>query len=152
VVISAKPFVFVSYSRRDTELMRELVEQLEFFADEVDWYLDERDIRSGQMFEDVIDEALDRTMFAVLLVSPGFDGSDYIRDREFPALLDEGVALASATKSPGSRDDTSAWPHPSKEGSTSCARSTRGSSRSPASSTAKRCVGATGRSRTSCAA
>jgi hypothetical protein len=80
--------------------MRELLDQLSFFDTEIDWFIDERDIRSGQLFDEVIAEAVERATFAVLLVSPGFHGSGYIRDHELPALLGKGISLAWALVRP----------------------------------------------------
>ena len=86
--------VFVSYSHDDADAMRALGEQLAFFADELDVFVDTHELEPGGRFDAAIEAAIDGADFAVLLVSPSFHASAYIRDHELPRLQTRGIDLA----------------------------------------------------------
>jgi TIR domain/NB-ARC domain len=87
--------VFVSYSHCDAEwvqrftvLLRPLlrVKRLQLWVD--------TDIRGGERWHPVIMDAITRSAAALILVSGEFLDSDFIMDRELPALIEQGVRLA----------------------------------------------------------
>jgi hypothetical protein len=80
--------LFISYAREDAEWLRRLrmaLRPLERNFDLTIW--DDTEIRAGDEWEKTIGEALAGATLAVLLVSPAFDNSEYIIDRELPILL-----------------------------------------------------------------
>ena len=51
------------------------------------------DLRAGQAWQDGIDAAIARSRVALLLVSAAYLGSEFINDRELPALVEHRVRL-----------------------------------------------------------
>lgn len=86
--------VFVSYSHDDADAVRALGDQLAFYAEELEVFVDTHELEAGDRFDVAIDAAIDRADFAVLLVSPSFHASAYIRDHELPRLQTRGIDLA----------------------------------------------------------
>ena len=97
--------VFVCYAHSDNESpdpskrwLDRLLEQLAPLAiqDQVCAWSD-KDIETGQDWHDRIQQTLENTKAAVLLVSPAFLASKYIRNSEVPLLLknakDRGVTI-----------------------------------------------------------
>ena len=85
----AKNIVFVSHCSADQEFSRRVfphLENLERLLD-VEVWTDVRDIHAGDEWAAKIDEALDQTCVAVMLVSPAFLNSEFIRSVEIPRLL-----------------------------------------------------------------
>ena len=56
---------------------------------------DDTQIRVGEEWHPAIEEAIGRSRVALVLVSADFLASDYIIDRELPALRANGVRLAA---------------------------------------------------------
>jgi WD40 repeat protein len=69
------PDVFVSYSRRDTEFVRRLVEGLQARGKEV--WLDTEGIRDGEVFPDAIRSAVEGSNAFVLVISPDSIASSF---------------------------------------------------------------------------
>jgi hypothetical protein len=80
--------VFVSYSHKDAEWLEHLKNALapDIRNNRID-YFDDRGIGSGERWYETIMEAIDRARAAVLLVSPHFFASDFIRTEELPRIL-----------------------------------------------------------------
>ena len=89
----SRPEVFISYSRQDQALLGELRRFLAQYEDDFAVFIDTEDIEPGKRFDEVIKPALERAVFAVLLVSVDFVLSNYIRDRELPELTRRRVDL-----------------------------------------------------------
>ena len=68
--------VFISYSRRDSETIEEIVAQLE--AEGIDVWLDREDIKPGQQWRRQIVEAIDTAEAFVLNLSPDSGASDNV--------------------------------------------------------------------------
>ncbi len=96
------PIVFICYARADERgafqwcsRVRDHLGQLEKLQD-IEIFADQ-EIQAGAMWDKQIKHYLDHATVAVLLISPAFLNSDYIRDRELPVLLtrarEEGTIL-----------------------------------------------------------
>jgi signal transduction histidine kinase len=81
--------VFISYSRKDAEWLDRLRAQLALLIDSgtVDLWYDTGEIEPGDIFNRSIEEAIDTSSAAVLLVSADFQASDFIKKNELPRLL-----------------------------------------------------------------
>jgi hypothetical protein len=80
--------VFISYSHQDEEFLQAFQVHLKPWEDRklLDIWSD-RDIETSQDWHQTIQAALQETAVAVLLISPNFLASDYIRQQELPDLL-----------------------------------------------------------------
>lgn len=99
------PAIFISYAHKDNESpdpakrwLDRLREQLEPLVQQGDFAVcSDRDIELGVDWHDHIQKHLDGAQAAVLLVSPAFLASKYIRNSELPVLLrnakDKGVKI-----------------------------------------------------------
>src|SRR5580704_14659444 len=90
--MSASPLprdrVFVSYSHKDAGWLVHLKKALapDIRNHRID-YFDDLGIGFGELWYSTIMEAIDRARAAVLLVSPHFFASDFIRTEELPRIL-----------------------------------------------------------------
>jgi nucleoside 2-deoxyribosyltransferase len=80
-----RPQVFISYSHSDAEYLDRLLVHLKPLEKEdlIDLWVDTR-LRAGDRWRKEIDNALQRAMVAILLVSADFLASDFITDNELP--------------------------------------------------------------------
>ena len=92
-----KASVFISYARKDNEVSEDrlgwldlLLEHLSPLSDQIDIWSDKR-IKSGDDWHAEVQNALLSARVAVLLVSPAFLSSSYIRSSELPALLQDAI-------------------------------------------------------------
>ncbi|MFO1054022.1 MAG: toll/interleukin-1 receptor domain-containing protein [Planctomycetota bacterium] len=94
-----KRVIFLSYSHADLEVCRALEKQLRPLLEQetdIELFLDERSIDAGDKWESRIEDALDRAIVAVLLISPDFLVSRYVREKEVPALakaVEDGTCI-----------------------------------------------------------
>ena len=86
--------VFVSYSREDEKWRGRFAEMLKPLVRErqLEVWSDDR-LVTGYEWRPQLAEAISRARVALLLVSPSFLASDFIMDRELPALMQNGVQL-----------------------------------------------------------
>ena len=80
--------VFISYSHQDEAFLQAFRVHLKPWEDRklLDIWSD-RDIETSQDWHQTIQDAIQETAVAVLLISPDFLASDYIRQHELPDLL-----------------------------------------------------------------
>src|SRR5262245_30454076 len=79
--------VFISYSHKDIKWMEKFRAQLSVIQQTVlEIWSDER-IESGQNWLEEINAAIARARVALLLVTPDFFASEFIRDHELPKIL-----------------------------------------------------------------
>lgn len=80
--------VFVSYSHRDQSWMDRLRAHLAPLEQtgELELWIDEGRLQTGNRFNDEIATALATASSAILLVSPDFQSSRFIRDKELPLI------------------------------------------------------------------
>ena len=80
--------VFVCYSHYDSSLVEQLLEHLQSLRDSgVAKVFSDRNIESGSLWQEKIVEELESATIAVVLVSPKFVNSAFIREVELPRLL-----------------------------------------------------------------
>jgi hypothetical protein len=80
--------VFICYAHEDKSYRDELRKILAPHEQEGRYFVfDDTDILPGQQWDQKIADALSRAKVGVLLVSPDFLASDYIRDKELAPLL-----------------------------------------------------------------
>ncbi|MEE8587312.1 MAG: toll/interleukin-1 receptor domain-containing protein, partial [Acidobacteriota bacterium] len=79
--------LFISYSHKDQEFFGEIQKFLGPWEGELDVWTDQR-IRAGQEWEREIRQAIGDASLALLLISPNFLNSKYIRDDELPLLFE----------------------------------------------------------------
>ena len=90
--------LFVSYSNREATLADELLKELEghFAASgrfQLSLWMDRRNIELGKEWHPTILKARDECDYGLLLLSPAFFSSDYIREHELPQFLSRDVVL-----------------------------------------------------------
>lgn len=80
--------IFVSYNRRDKSLFDEFRKHLGFWSEEgqIQIWCDQ-DLQISQRWEEEKSQAMDSAAVAVLMVSPDFLNSEFIRQKELPAFL-----------------------------------------------------------------
>lgn len=83
-----KKSIFVSYSHSDTEYLERLKIHLKPFekSGQIDLWAD-TNIKAGEKWKEKINEALENSVIAILLISADFLASDFIIDNELPPLL-----------------------------------------------------------------
>jgi hypothetical protein len=83
-----EPIVFISYCHKDEEDKEELLSYLKVLSKRglIQPWTDD-DIDAGDRWKNAIEQALRNARIAILLVTNGFLGSDFILDEEVPALL-----------------------------------------------------------------
>lgn len=79
--------VFISYSHEDKSYLKDIHRHFKPFLDKIN-YWDDSKIEPGQKWKEEIEKALKETKVGILLVSTDFLGSDFIRDKEIPELLE----------------------------------------------------------------
>ena len=84
----ARRTIFISYAHEDEAWKDRLLAQLSALLHSHDVKLwEDGDISSGDLWCDRIDDGLHHAVAAVLLISPHFLQSDFIRETEVPLLL-----------------------------------------------------------------
>ena len=86
--------IFVSYNHVDKWWLKELKKFLAPVQDKIEIWDDTR-IQAGQLWKNEIEKALKRAKIGVLLVSPDFFNSKFIRENELPPLLDAAKELGT---------------------------------------------------------
>jgi len=85
----AKSDIFISYSHRDEQYKDELLRHLRILEKQgVASFWDTSHIPAGADWSSEIRKAIDEAEVAVLLISPDFLASDYVVEKELPALLE----------------------------------------------------------------
>lgn len=78
--------VFISYSHQDKSFLNDIQRHFKPFLSKID-YWDDSKIQPGQKWKKEIEEAIQQTKVAILLVSTDFLGSEFITSDELPPLL-----------------------------------------------------------------
>ena len=87
---SGGPVVFVSYSRKDASWRDKFLVMLAPLTSELEVWSDQQEV-VGEKWREQLDAAIARSDTALLLVSPDFLASEFIMQRELPALIEHGV-------------------------------------------------------------
>ncbi|PZN69060.1 MAG: hypothetical protein DM484_30465 [Candidatus Methylumidiphilus alinenensis] len=99
-----KPIIryFVSYAHKDKILKDKLLNPLkQLLATAKDYCFkawDDGDLLAGEDWHDKIRSAVDYCHFGLLLVSPAFLGSEFIKDHELPAFVSHDLAVPETEK------------------------------------------------------
>jgi hypothetical protein len=117
------PRLFVSYSHRDADLQEEFKRHLDGRASgrNIEWWSDKR-LPPGCDWNTEIEDAINKSSVAACLLTENFFGSNFIKDKELPYLLNRAeekrlvvipviVRPAAFKSSPLARYQ--AWPDPS---------------------------------------
>jgi len=89
-LITPKNKVFISYSHKDEKYKDMLMEHLNVLQNECilqTW--DDRQIKPGVDWYEEIQTAMNKATVAVMLISPSFLNSEFIRSEEVPVLLEK---------------------------------------------------------------
>lgn len=90
--MSQAPKIFISYSHKDHEntTTKEIIDELLAHLDglELDVWMDNRQIAPGEDFEIAIDNALQYSSLAVLVISANYLASKFIHKNEQPVILE----------------------------------------------------------------
>jgi hypothetical protein len=73
--------VFVSYSHSDSEIARNLVQELE--SADIRCFLAERDVAAGDTWKDTIRTAIERVDRVLLLITPRSRDSTWVNEDDF---------------------------------------------------------------------
>lgn len=88
--LTEKKSIFISYSHADETWLKEMMVPLKVLNYEnlnIDIW-DDTKIKAGNDWENEIEGALERAHIAILLVSPNFLSSSYVRKKELPQILE----------------------------------------------------------------
>src|SRR4051794_37805360 len=84
-----QPLVFISYSREDVKLMDRLLQYLEPAGQSASLAVwSDKGIRAGEEWMLEIDKAIAQARVAVLLISPDYLASTWIKNKEIPSLFE----------------------------------------------------------------
>ena len=85
-----KPSVFISYSHKDEDLKNLLFIQLKALVQQGDITLwDDRKIGTGDDWYPAIEDALQKAMVGICLISADYLASDFINKEEIPAFIEK---------------------------------------------------------------
>ncbi|CAN2043530.1 Toll-Interleukin receptor domain protein [Candidatus Magnetomoraceae bacterium gMMP-1] len=82
-----KKKIFISYSREDKEWLDKLLMHLSTLKYEGIQYWYDKEIRTGDDWSPEIQNAIETSQVAICLISKNFLGSEFIRTREIPEIL-----------------------------------------------------------------
>ena len=100
-----KPMIFICYSHKDIEYLERLIVHLKPFEKKglINVWSDTK-IKAGEKWKEQIENALEKSVAAILLISADFLGSDFIGDNELPSLLksadEKGIPILSVIIKP----------------------------------------------------
>lgn len=82
--------VFISYSHKNKNFLPDLVTQLKILQNSkrITRYWNDENLNAGEDFNEEIACQIRRSQIIVLLISSEYIASDYIKDKEFPLILD----------------------------------------------------------------
>jgi len=89
ICIKNRTTVFVSYSHKDAKYEEELRDHLEgmAYSDIVD-YWDDSQLKPGDQIDETIKDEMAKAKFIIMLVSPAYFASWYVRKKEFNTLIE----------------------------------------------------------------
>ena len=90
--MDTRPVVSVSYSRKDADWLNSFEVMLTPRKRELELWSDQREV-IGEQWRPQLEQAIDRSRAALLLVSPDFRASEFIMNEELPALIKHGATL-----------------------------------------------------------
>jgi len=108
---SKRTKVFISYSHKDARYLDQLVEHLAYYERNnlLEFWSDKK-ITPGTQWREEMQQAIEATKVAVLLISPSFSASKFIAENELPPLLDaakqEGAIILPVIVRPSNFEDT----------------------------------------------
>ncbi len=94
---------FISYAHADENQRYNFTKELEtnLKDDKINFaFWKDRDILIGENFETEIEEALNNCDYGLLLISPAFIASDFIKNVEIPTLLEKGILPVGLKNTP----------------------------------------------------
>jgi hypothetical protein len=83
--------LFVSYTRRDSDFVRDFVPGLERFFSHV-WY-DKKRLNAGDSFDAEIENNIKRSQAMILILSPNLIESNYVLTKEIPAAIEANIPI-----------------------------------------------------------